>query len=113
MVTINDNGTVNIPTHVQMRDFEIAQLLGVILPTVRGAIKRLLKTRFVTDCSGGIVQGNQIIPEYFGLDMVIAIAFQVQSREAEIFGKHILNKVTTSNLPPIYVSLGNNNRVYN
>lgn len=113
MVTISDNGKITVPDNVQMRDFEIAQLLGIMLPTVRGVIKRLLKTRFLADCNGGVVQGNQIIPEYFGLNVVIAIAFQVQSYKADIFRKHILSKITASNLPPIYVTIGNDNRVYN
>ena len=40
MVTISDNGTVSVPTNVQMRDFEIAELFGVMVPTVKGKIKR-------------------------------------------------------------------------
>ena len=74
VITISEGGAVNVPTNVKMTDFEIAQLLGVMVPTVRGAIKRLLNGRPLIDCSGGVVRGNRIVPEYFGLEVVITIA---------------------------------------
>ncbi|MFR9541742.1 MAG: hypothetical protein SNH27_06795 [Rikenellaceae bacterium] len=58
IITISENGAVNVPKIVQMSEFEIARLLGVMVPTVRGAIKRLLNGRQIVDCSGGIVRGN-------------------------------------------------------
>ena len=84
-VTISDSGMVNIPTTIQMRDFEIAELFGIMIPTVKGKIKNLLKSRFITNCRGSILIGNSIIPEYFGLEVVIAIAFQIQSAKADLF----------------------------
>ncbi|MFR9511797.1 MAG: hypothetical protein SNG69_08775, partial [Rikenellaceae bacterium] len=106
IVTISDSGAVNVPTNVEMMDFEIAQLLGVMVPTVRGAIKRLLNTRPLVDCSGGVVRGNRVVPEYFGLEVVIAIAMQVESYEADIFRRWLLRKVTRSfNQQPIYIQM--------
>ena len=114
IIKIDDNGSVTIQTNVAMTDFEIAQLLGVMLPTVKGVIKRLLKTRYVADCSGGIVHGNQIIPEYFGLNVVIYIAFQVDSRETEIFRQWILKRIAThqEKSPQIFIQLPQN-QVFN
>ena len=104
-ITISDNGTVNVPTNVKMKDFEIANLLGVMVPTVRGGIKRLMKSRMGLNCSGGIVSGNSIIPEYFGLEVVIAVAFQVDSYKANIFRKLIMSKLTQINVQPIYIGM--------
>ncbi|MFR9523291.1 MAG: hypothetical protein SNH94_01825 [Rikenellaceae bacterium] len=106
VITISESGAVNVPTNVEMIDFEIAQLLGVMVPTVRGAIKRLLNGRPLIDCSGGVVRGNRIVPEYFGLEVVIAIAMQVESYEADIFRKWLLRKVSQSaNQQPIYIQM--------
>ncbi|MFR9554343.1 MAG: hypothetical protein SNH35_08910 [Rikenellaceae bacterium] len=109
IITISENGVVNVPNNVQMSKFEIARLLGVIVPTVRGAIKRLLNGRQIVDCSGGIVRGNRIVPEYFGLEVVIAIAMQVDSYEADLFRKYIILRITRAcNVQPIYIALPNN-----
>ena len=34
IITISGNGKVSVPVNVQMRDFEIAELLGVMIPAV-------------------------------------------------------------------------------
>ena len=108
IITISDSGVVTIPSKVSMRDFEIAQLLGVMVPTVKAKIKSLLKSRMILDCIGGEISGNIIIPEYFGLEVVIAIAFQVDSYEANVFRLHILHKLTAPTTPPIYISCNDN-----
>lgn len=110
IIKISDNGTVSVPTNVQMRDFEIAQLLDIMVPTVKGKIKTLLKSRFIQNCSGAIVEGNSVIPEYFGLEVIISIAFQVNSYKADIFRKHILIKLTQPTLQPLFIQLNNQNR---
>ncbi|MFI3293842.1 MAG: hypothetical protein SNI70_10045 [Rikenellaceae bacterium] len=99
IVRISEGGAVCVPANVQMSEFEIAQLLGIMAPTVRGAIKRLLNGRPMVDCSGGVVRGNRIVPEYFGLEVVIAIAFQVDSYEADIFRKWAIRGVTNCDTP--------------
>ena len=104
-IEIIDNEQVFIPATISMQDFEIAELLGIMLPTVKGKIKSLLKSRFSTNCSGGKVMGNSIFPEYFGLEVVIAIAFQVDSYRADIFRKYILRKLTLFNPLPIYIGM--------
>jgi len=112
IITINDNGTIGVPINVQMRDYEIANLLAVMVPTVRGAIKRLLKSRIKLDSSGDIVSGNSIIPEFFGLEVVVAVAFQVDSYRADIFRKCVMRKLTQPNSLPIYIGM-NDMRVNN
>ena len=110
IITISEGGAVSVPTNVMMRDFEIAQLFGVMIPTVRGAMKRLLKGRKGVDCSGGIVSGRSLVPEYYGLEVVIAIAFQVDSYEADIFRRWVMKRLTQADAPPIYISMEEMNR---
>ena len=112
-ITISDSGQVQIPATIAMRDFEIADMLDLMVPTVRGAIKRLLKSRMGLDCSGGIVSGRTIIPEYFGLDVVIAIAFQCDSYHADIFRKWVIYRLLKGDIKPIYIDFNDiRNSIY-
>ena len=107
MVTISDNGTVSVPASVQMRDFEIAELFGVMIPTIRSNIRVILKTGVATAdlTNGATLVGCNILPDYHGLDMVVAVAFRIQSYKAELFRLWIMRKMTQSNTPPIYIGI--------
>lgn len=95
LITISDNGSIYVPTNVQMRDFEVAELFGVMMPTVKSNIRTILKTGVVTEdlTNGATLVGCNILPDYFGPDMVIALAFRIQSWKADVFRQWILRKV--------------------
>ncbi|MFI3293720.1 MAG: hypothetical protein SNG27_09625 [Rikenellaceae bacterium] len=115
VITISDSGAVNVPANVKMTDYEIARLLGIMVSTVKGKIKTLLKSRQFRDCGdGGVVCRNgSIVPDYFGLEMVIAVAFQVDGYEADIFRKWVIRRLTQSNpKQPIYVQMNSRDSVY-
>lgn len=107
MVTISDNGTVIVPANVQMRDFEIAELFGVMIPTIRSNIRAILKTNIViADCTNGAtLVGCNVVPDYHGLDMVVALAFRIQSAQTEVFRRWIMRKMMQSNMQPIYIGV--------
>ena len=107
IITINDNFTVNIPSKVKMRDFEIANLLGLTYPAVRGKIKVLLKSGRYEDFGGGEFVGNTLISDYWGLDMVIAIAFTVNTYQADIFKRYVMRKILKGDNFPIFISIPN------
>ena len=44
--------------------------------------------------------------EYYGLEIIIAIAFQVDSYEAEIFRRWVMKRLTQADAPSIYISMG-------
>lgn len=93
IVTISESGAITIPTtQVLMRDFEIAELFGVFSQTIKSAIKFILKSGIVLPdyTHGGVVIGNSIQPDYFGLDMITAIAFRIQSPQAHLFREYLL-----------------------
>lgn len=94
MVTINGNGSVSVPDKVMMRDFEIAGLFGVTILAVRANIRTILKTGIVTGdfTNGATLVGNNILPDYYGLDMIMALAFRIHSPQAEVFRRWILEK---------------------
>ncbi|CDN32697.1 hypothetical protein BN938_2627 [Mucinivorans hirudinis] len=105
MVKISDNGTVIVPANVQMRDFEIAELFGVMVPKVKGKIKTLLKNRHFNGCTYNMVSGSSLISDFFDLEMVVAVAFSVDSHRADIFRKWIMRKMMQSNMQPIYIGV--------
>ena len=93
IITISETGKVSVPTNVKMRDFEIAELFGVFIQTVKANIKAVIKMGVVIPdyTNDGTVVGNLIIPDYYGLDMIVALAFRIQSPQAEIFRQSIFN----------------------
>jgi len=96
IVTINGNGTVSVPGKVMMQDFEIAKLFGVTIPAIRANIRTIQKTGIVTGdfTNGATLVGNNIVPDYYGLDMIMALAFRIHSPQTGIFRRWILGKAT-------------------
>lgn len=95
-IVINGNGTVSVPDKVMMQDFEIAGLFGVMIPAVRANIRTILKTGIVTGdfTNGATLVGNNILPDCYGLDVIMALAFRIHSPQAEIFRRWMLGKAT-------------------
>lgn len=108
-ISISETGVVKVAAPIQMRDFEIAELFGVMIPTVKGKIRQILKDGVCREdfSTGGIVVGGEVIPEYYGLNMVVAVAFRVQSHEAKVFRRWVMRKmtVTQNTSPPLYIRL--------
>ncbi|RGN42849.1 MULTISPECIES: hypothetical protein [unclassified Bacteroides] len=113
LIKISENGNVFIPDNVQMWDFEIAELFGVMIPTIRSNVRAILESEVViADMQhGGTVIGAAMLPDYYGLDMVVALAFRIHSYNAGILKEWILQKVTArskcSNIP-LYISFNCN-----
>lgn len=105
LIKISEDGNVFIPDNVQMRDFEIAELLGAMIPTIRSNVRAILKSGVVTIDTqhGGTVIGATLLSDYYGLDMVIALAFRIHSCNAGILRKWILRKATAVPSAPIYL----------
>ena len=112
VITISDNGVVNIPAApIQMTAPESASLLDVLVPTVKAKIKSVLKSKFVAKQYGFMVDDFNL-PEFYDLEMVIAVAFAVDSYRADIFRRYIMRRATTQPAQPIYIALKRDN-IYN
>lgn len=70
---------MSVPDKVMMRDVEITELFGVMIPTVRFNIRTILKTGIATGdyINGATWVGNNVLPDYHGLHMIIALAFRI------------------------------------
>lgn len=96
IITINEDGSVSVPDKVMIQDFEIAELFGVTISAVHANIRTILKTGIVTSdfTNGATLVGNNILPDYYGLDMIMALAFRIHSPQTGIFRRWIVGKAT-------------------
>ncbi|MFI3294034.1 MAG: hypothetical protein SNI70_11030 [Rikenellaceae bacterium] len=102
MVTISDLGVVAIPsTPIQMTIYEIAELFDVFAPTTKARINAILKSKSTTYYN----RERFAMPTYFDLEMIIGVAFAVDSYKAEIFRRYIIGRVAAPNVQPIYIGV--------
>lgn len=96
--------------NIRMRNWQLAQLFGAYESTVRANIKSIVKSNIVKpDYHSTLVQtGGILLPEVYGLDMIIALAFRIDSANASKFREWIMTKlfVRKKNLL-IYIGLDN------
>ena len=92
-IKISDTGVVHVPENVRMNMAEIAELFEIFYQVAK---KNIRSIEALDICTGdqsmsGTVEGAKIVSDYYGLDMIIAIAFRVQSVKANIFRKWIID----------------------
>ena len=93
IITISENGIVNIPSgNVWMSEMELVELFGVIAPTLRTAIKAIYKSG--TLCPTTTQRCDVITPKswatFYNLEVVIALAFRLNSYEASRIRQKVL-----------------------
>jgi predicted transcriptional regulator len=95
-VTISDSGIITVPNKVRMTIGEIADLFDIYYQTAKKHIRAIEKSGIAEGdhSMSGTVEGMTIYPDYYGLEMVIAIAFRIQSKNAGVFRKYIILKAT-------------------
>ena len=120
IITISETGTVTMPTvPIWMTKFEIADLFGVFSCDVRKAIHTIYKNKDLNelDTMKYISQPDGISYDIYDIEMVIAVAFRICSKESILFRRFIISKMNlTMKETPItlFVSYDNsNNRCYN
>jgi hypothetical protein len=103
IITIADNGTVTVPYKVRMNIFEIADLFGIFYQTAKRCVRDIEKSGIANgDYSmHSTVERLKVCPDYYGLDMITAIAFRVRSAKADIFRKWVIHKTTKADLSEI------------
>lgn len=105
IISISDNGTVTIPSETKMSISEIADLFGIYYQTAKRHIRAIKKSKIIRNdnSTDGCVEGMKIHSEYYGLDMIIALSFRINTREAEIFRKWFVHKVNSSSAQQIII----------
>lgn len=98
IITISKMGMVTIPTaSVWMTQFEIADLFGVFSCDIRKAIHVICKNKELNECDTMkyIKQPDGISYDVYNLEIVIAIAFRICSRESILFRRFVINEIST------------------
>jgi len=100
IITI-ENEVVTVPANVRMNIGEIADMFDIFYQTVKRNIRAIEKSGVASgDYSMScIVERHKVYPEYYGLDMTIAVSFRVQSEKADIFKKWVIKKIVRTDLP--------------
>ena len=97
IITISENGRVNIPdSNVWMSEMELVELFGVLAPTLRAAIKAIYKSEML--CPAATQRCDTITPAswatFYNLEMVVALAFRLNTYEASRIRQKVLESLT-------------------
>ena len=93
IITISENGRVNIPSdNVWMSEMELVELFGVIAPTLRTAIRAIYKsgTLFPVTTQRCDLATPKTWATFYNLEAVIAIAFRLNTYEASRIRQKVL-----------------------
>lgn len=96
VITISESGRVYIPDgDVWMSEMELVELLGVIAPTLRAAIKAIYRNRGIcpttTQCCDVVTPVSWAT--FYNLEVIIALAFSLDTYEAERIRRKVLECV--------------------
>ncbi|MFT4169414.1 MAG: hypothetical protein QM653_09890 [Dysgonomonas sp.] len=105
VITMTENGIVAVPDKIRMSITEIAGLFDLYYREAKRHIRTIEKSGIVRsdDSTGGTVEGRNIYPEYYGLEIIIALAFRIQSRNAEVFREWLCGKAIRKEIPEMPV----------
>ena len=100
IITISENGRVNIPNdNVWMSEMELVELFGVIAPTLRAVIIAIYKNG--TLCPVSTQRCDLAMPKcwatYYNLEVVIALAFRLNTYEASRIRQKVLEGLCMRN----------------
>ena len=119
IITISETGVVIMPTvPIWMTQFEIADLFGMFSFDVRKAIHAIYKNKELNEAKTMryIKRPDGISYDVYDIEMVIAVAFRICSKESVLFRRFIINEISgTKRGTPVtlFVSCGrDNNRWY-
>ncbi len=94
IITISETGVVIMPTApIWMTKFEIADLFGVFSCHVRKAIHAIYKNKELNefDTMKYLKQPDGISYDVYNIEVTIAIAFRICSKESILFRRFIIN----------------------
>ena len=118
IITISEMGVFAIPTApVWMTQFEIADLFGVFSYDIRKAIHAIYRNKELneTETMKYVKQANRISYDVYSLEMVIAVAFRICSKESILFRRFVINEICTTKkgIPvTLFVSYGKNGNLW-
>ena len=117
IITISENGKVNIPSgNVWMSEMELVELFGILASTLRAAIKAIYKSGIL--CPATTQRCDLATPKnwatFYNLEVVIALAFRLNTYEASRIRQKVLECLCQRKESGInfLILLGNNSHLY-
>jgi hypothetical protein len=116
IITI-ENGIVSVPASAEiwMTQHQLADLFQCFVAKINANVRAILKTGVLDEtsvCRTHYYKNGNSVEEY-GEEMIIALSFRIQSRNAEVFRKYIVEKFiknedTTRLIFPLHIMYINN-----
>ena len=98
IITISEKDAVTMPTvSVWMTQFEIADLFGMFSCDVRKAIRSIYKNKELNELGTMkyLKQPDGISYDVYNIEVIIAVAFRICSKESVLFRRFIINEIST------------------
>ena len=99
IITISETGVVIMPTApIWMTQFEIADLFGMFSCDVRKAIHTIYKNKELNkfDTMKYVKQSVGISYDVYNIEVIIAVAFRICSKESVLFRQFIISKISST-----------------
>ena len=99
IITISETGVVIMPTApIWMTQFEIADLFGMFSCDVRKAIHTIFKNKELNklDTMKYVKQSDGISYDVYNIEVIIAVAFRICSKESVLFRQFIISKISST-----------------
>ena len=96
IITISENGAVTMPAApVWMTQQEMSDAFNVFGCDIRRAIRAIYKNMELleSDTMRYVRQDNGISYDVYSLEMVIAVAFKLQTKECMVFRRFVMGKL--------------------
>ncbi|MDE5963406.1 MAG: hypothetical protein K2G58_05215 [Alistipes sp.] len=110
IIKTDESGSLILPTDINriaMAEYEIAELFGVITPTVRAAIKAIYKNGVIHEGDAkrylNKTNGNGI--EVYNIEMIFALAFRVDSFGANMVREYLFRTVRANRRSAVHILL--------
>ena len=104
IITISENGAVTIPTvPVWMTQQEMSDAFNVFGCDIRRAIRAIYKNMELleSDTMRYVRQDNGISYDVYSLEMVIAVAFKLRTKESMAFRRFVMGRLNANGSKPI------------
>lgn len=104
IITITENGAVTIPTvPVWMTQQEMSDAFNVFGCDIRRAIRAIYKNMELleSDTIRYVRQDNGISYDVYSLEMVIAVAFKLRTKESMAFRRFVMGRLNANGSKPI------------
>ena len=110
ILLLDETGTLLVPTdtsRIAMTEYEIAELFGVITPTIRAAIKAVYRSGVIReeDAKRYLHRANGNGIEVYDIEMIFALAFRIDLFGANKVREYLFRTLRANRRPAVHLLL--------